>query len=229
MRSRSCQVPPRRCHPQIAPGAIFAPRPYCGRSRDLLLRLTNDKLPSCRPKLSFLCATKIPKNSTATPQRNKNQNAGEENRAPEYRPNTTSNHFRFHRQIKRAGLCSPGPGSLCRHWGFFSSQFRARPAHLSPFAGECQRRSRQADPPRGRQFPAGAAPPQRPADSRRSLLLYQRPLLPRQACVCQGLRVASAQYGRSAGHYGLRRPALSGNAVHQRRTLRNLLRAGGPI
>src|SRR4029077_15757038 len=65
--------------------------------------------------------------------------------------------------------------------------------HLSPVARKCRRYSREADAARRRHFSPGAAAPRRPPDSRRSLLLYQRPLLPRQARLRHGLRSSAGQ------------------------------------
>ena len=45
---------------------------------------------------------------------------------------------------------------------FAPTAAKRRPSHLSPFPGECNRHSRQADPARRRQLPPGAAAPRRP-------------------------------------------------------------------
>jgi len=117
-------------------------------------------------------------------------------------------------------------GAQIRKLSARAPQTDAHPPHLSPFACQCQRHSRQADAPRRCQFSFGAAAPRRRPDSRRSLLLYQRPLLPRQTRLCPGLRPASRRYARGPRDYRRRWPASQRNIADSRRALQYLRRVG---
>src|SRR2546428_12069693 len=92
---------------------------------------TVSKLPSSKPKLSFLCGTAIAKNRPPGPQSNDKQDGGP----------CCPGRAREQRKRQRWGASRERP------WRFSRWRRGGEPARLSTVAGECQRHSRRCETP----------------------------------------------------------------------------------